>query len=176
MGAVGLVYVDILTRRVEVVASTTEDGAPIRFADDATISSEGQVYFSDATTVAPWIGSNGMYDPIQASLVDVASGSGFGRLLVYDPQDRSTRTLLSGLHFANGVTLSKDEDYILVMETFRFRVMRYWLKGDKAGTSEPFIENLPGCGDGISLASDGSYWVTINAEVRVVKKANLLLL
>lgn len=43
---------------------------------------------------------------------------------------------------------------------------RYWLKGPKQGTSDIFIDNLPGPPDGISIAEDGqTYWVTIYSKV-----------
>lgn len=37
--------------------------------------------------------------------------------------------LLKDLYFANGVALSKDESFVLVAETFQYRISRYWLKG-----------------------------------------------
>ena len=63
--------------------------------------------------------------------------------LRYDPSTGKTDMLLDGLYFANGVALSADEDYILVNETSRYRITRYWLKGDKAGSSEIFADNPP---------------------------------
>lgn len=43
---------------------------------------------------------------------------------------------------------------------------RYWLKGPKAGTSDVFMDNLPGPPDGISKAADGqNYWITIYSQV-----------
>lgn len=48
---------------------------------------------------------------------------------------------------------------------------RYWLKGAKAGTSEPFVTKLPGLPDGISRAADGGYWVAINAQVIYISTA-----
>jgi sugar lactone lactonase YvrE len=48
---------------------------------------------------------------------------------VYDPADRSTSVLLEDLYYANGVALSRDEDFVLVAETTRCRFARFWLKG-----------------------------------------------
>uniref|UniRef100_A0A7N0UWD3 Strictosidine synthase conserved region domain-containing protein n=1 Tax=Kalanchoe fedtschenkoi TaxID=63787 RepID=A0A7N0UWD3_KALFE len=68
-----------------------------------------------------------------------------------------------GLHncFANGVALSKDQDYLLVCESWKFRCLKYWLKGEKTGTREVFVENLPGSPDNINLAPDGGYWIAL---------------
>ena len=48
------------------------------------------------------------------------------------------------MYFANGITLSKDEDFLLVQETFAYRTRRYWLKGPRKGTWDYFVELLPG--------------------------------
>ena len=61
-----------------------------------------------------------------------------------DPATGKTETLLKDLYFANGVTLSANEDFVLVNETYRYRITRYWLSGEKAGTHDVFIDNLPG--------------------------------
>ncbi len=59
-----------------------------------------------------------------------------GRVLVYDPRDRSTRVVASGIWFANGVSLSRDESFLVIAETFGCRLLRHWLKGERAGTTE----------------------------------------
>jgi hypothetical protein len=68
--------------------------------------------------------------------------------------------LLDGLHFANGVALGPGEDYLLVVETGAYAIRRLWLRGPRAGESEPFIANLPGFPDNLS-AHEGIFWVAI---------------
>jgi len=46
------------------------------------------------------------------------------RLLRYDPLRNSTEVLLENLHFANGVQLSRYEDFVLVAETTRARIIK----------------------------------------------------
>jgi sugar lactone lactonase YvrE len=41
--------------------------------------------------------------------------------------------------------------------------MRYWLTGPRAGRSEPFVDDLPGFPDNMSLSEDGLLWVAIAA-------------
>jgi hypothetical protein len=39
--------------------------------------------------------------------------------------------------------------------------MKVWLKGEKAGQAETFVDNLPGCPDNIRLGSDGYFWIAL---------------
>jgi len=45
-------------------------------------------------------------------------------------------------------------------KTRRFRCMKVWLKGEKAGTAETFVD-LPGGPDNIRLGSDGHFWIAV---------------
>jgi hypothetical protein len=82
-----------------------------------------------------------------------------GALYCYNPENKSIKTLISGTYFGNGVVLSKDESYVLMVETTKYRVLKYWLKGDKKGQTETFIDNLQGFPNGISVRNDGTYWL-----------------
>jgi sugar lactone lactonase YvrE len=59
------------------------------------------------------------------------------------------------------VALSADESFVLVAECYRYRIMRYWLKGPRAGTADPFASNLPGFPDNISRDERGTFWVAL---------------
>jgi hypothetical protein len=61
---------------------------------------------------------------------------------------------------ANGLVLSKQEDFIIVNDLFNSRLLKYHLKGDKKGSSEVFIDRLPGVGDNLTSDSDG-IWVPL---------------
>lgn len=138
--------------KVEVL-STQSDGVPFRLTDDVVQAKSGVIYFSDASS---------KYG-LDKMMADVFEHGNHGRLLSYDPQTKKTTTLAWGLHVANGVTLGPDEAYVLVSETLQYRVMRYWLKGPKAGRFEPFIENLPGFPDNISYNGKDGFWLAIFA-------------
>lgn len=58
-------------------------------------------------------------------------GRASGRLLSYNPATRKTHVVTEGLWFANGVTLSKDESFVAVVETNVQRVHRVWVSGPK---------------------------------------------
>ncbi len=125
------------------------DGLRFAFTDDLDIASDGRIYFSDASSR---FGSH-------EYLEDCLEARPHGRLLRYDPATRATEVLLDGLYFANGVALSQDEDFVLVNETYRYRITRFWLKGPRAGSSDVFLDNLPGFPDNVSANRRGTFWV-----------------
>jgi sugar lactone lactonase YvrE len=131
--------------------STEANGKPFHFVDDVDVARDGTIYFSDASD------KFGVAD----HLYDMIEARPHGRLLRYDPRTKTTTALLSDLYFANGVTLSQHEEFVLVNETSRFRVVRYWLKGDRAGKSEVFVDNLPGYPDNITSNRRGAFWLAL---------------
>ncbi|GAV64780.1 LOW QUALITY PROTEIN: Str_synth domain-containing protein, partial [Cephalotus follicularis] len=135
---------------VTVLASHV-NGSKIRFADDVIEGSDGSLYFSVASTK---FGLHNWY-------LDLLEAKPYGKLLKYDPLLNETSILLEDLAFANGVALSRDEDYLVVCETWKFRCLKHWLKGETKGKTEIFIDNLPGGPDNINLAPDGSFWIAL---------------
>jgi len=138
--------------------ATIADGVPIRYANDVDVAADGKIYFSDASTK---FGAKEWGGTYEASLLDINEHGGHGRLLVFDMASCKTKTLLEGLNFANGVAVSHDQTYVLVNETGRYRVIRYWLAGPKKGEAEPLIEGLPSFPDNISTGFDGRFWVAL---------------
>ena len=138
--------------RVETLA-TQADGVPFKQTDDVVLAANGSVYFSDASSR---YGVDQVIDSVLAHGND-------GRLMRYDPNTAKVEVLMKGLHVANGVTLGPDDEYLLVAETLRYRVWRYWLKGERAGTAEVLIENLPGFPDNISYNGRDGFWLALFA-------------
>lgn len=145
----GLLSID--TQGKISVLTTEADGLPFAFTDDLDIASDGTIYFSDA--------SSRFEQPDY--LLDLLEARPHGRLLAYDPATGETRVLLKDLYFANGVALSAAEDFVLVNETYRYRITRFWLKGDKAGQHDIFIDNLPGLPDNLQGDRKGTFWVAL---------------
>jgi sugar lactone lactonase YvrE len=138
--------------------ATAADGIPIRYADDVDVAADGKIYFSDASTKFGAKESGGTYE---ASLLDLMEHGGHGRLIVYDPVTGIAKTLLDGLNFANGVAVSHNQNYVLVNETGGYRVIRFWITGQKKGQSETLIGSLPSFPDNISTGHDDRYWVAL---------------
>jgi sugar lactone lactonase YvrE len=136
---------------IETLA-TEADGLPFGFTNDVDIAPDGTIYFTDASY---------KFGPAMKARDDVLEHGGRGRLLRHDPASGATTVLLDGLQFANGVALAPDGRSVLVAQTGRYDVLRYWLEGGRAGTAEVFIDNLPGIPDGISSNGRDTYWLAL---------------
>ncbi|KAL9265054.1 STRICTOSIDINE SYNTHASE-LIKE 10-like protein [Drosera capensis] len=110
----------------------------------------GDVYFTVSSTRYPR----------RRFLEATVTGDDTGMLMKYDPTTKTTTRLLSHLNFANGVSLGKNGDFVLALESTQCRVHKYWLKTSKAGTSE-VVTQLPGFPDNIKMNSKGEFWVGI---------------
>lgn len=88
-----------------------------------------------------------------------------GRFMSYNPRTKQVKVLLRNLLFPNGVALSKDAAFVLIVETTRQRIIRYWLKGHRTGISEVFrnVTNFP---DNIKRNARGEFWVAVNSGIR----------
>lgn len=135
------------------VLATEEGGVRFGFTDDVCVADDGTVYFTDASY------KFGRYQYME----DILEHRGNGRLLAYYPQDKRVVCLMRDLYFANGVAVSPDGTFVVVNETGKYRVMRYWLKGEQQGQSEVFAENLPGFPDNVSCNGRDSFWVALFA-------------
>lgn len=145
----GLVSIDP-GGRATVLAAEAE-GVPFRFTNNLDVASDGRVYFTDAS--AGFGQDEYLYDLLEARP--------HGRLLRYDPASKRTEVVLRGLYFANGVAISRDQAFVLVNETYRYRITRLWLRGPRAGAAEVFTDDLPGFPDNLDPSPRGTYWVAL---------------
>ena len=146
----GLARVDLRRQTYEILVSAFND-TTFQLIDYLDLDTLGRVYFTDASD---------RYSDEDLQL-DVLEGKPNGALYRFDPKTGETFRLLDNLHFANGVAVSPDQQFVLVNETAGFRVMKYWIAGPEKGRSETFIDGLPGWPDGISLGTDGLYYLTL---------------
>jgi sugar lactone lactonase YvrE len=135
------------------VLATGVGAEPFGFLNDLDIGPDGTIYATDAST---------RFGYGQHQLAILEHG-GDGQLLTWNPVTRSMRVLLDGLQFANGVVVEPGGESLLFAETGAYRISRYWLKGPRTGTSEPFAENLPGFPDNIARTEDGRIWVPMSS-------------
>ncbi len=157
VGGMGL-YRITPDRKVEKATDETNrslrsvnDDSRLRLADDLDITADGLIFFSEATV---------RYE-MDEWPVDGLEARGNGRIICYDTNTGTTRTVLRGLKFPNGICVASDEQSILFAETWGCTVKRYWFAGPKAGRVEMVLDNLPGYPDNINLASDGNYWLAL---------------
>ena len=134
------------------VLTTEADGVPFGGPNDLDVAADGTIYFTDASTRFP----------LSNYVADLLEHQSTGRLLSFDPRTKTTRTLLKDLYFANGVAVSPDQSFVLVVETAAYRIHRLWLSGAaKQGQAEIFIDNLPGFPDGISSNGRDTFWLAL---------------
>ncbi|MGD9732365.1 MAG: SMP-30/gluconolactonase/LRE family protein [Desulfamplus sp.] len=133
------------------VLCRSAEGIPFRFTDALDIANNGSIYFTDASF--KYVQSEYLYDLMESRPN--------GRFIMYTPATGQTTVLLKNLYFANGVALSQNEDFVLINETYRYRVVRYWLTGVNKGKKDIFIENLPGFPDNISSNRKGKFWIAL---------------
>jgi sugar lactone lactonase YvrE len=136
------------------VLTDSVDGMKMLFVDDLDIAADGTIWFSGASqrfNQHNWI-------------LDFMELRASGRLLSYNPQTGQTSVHLDGLMFANGVALGPYDSYVLVNETMAARIIRFWLKGEKAGQHEVFLDALPAYPDNLSYNGRGIFWVALPSQ------------
>jgi len=149
-GLLSVTPAGVVTLLTDKVANTA-----IAYADDVDIAPDGKIYFSDASVRFGAKDNGGTY---AASLLDIMEHSKSGRVLEYDPETATTRIVMQGLSFANGIAMDPRGRFILINETSEYRIHKFWLLGDKAGSSQVIVDNLPGFPDNIVTGQDGRFW------------------
>jgi sugar lactone lactonase YvrE len=141
---------------ITVLASKDANGRPFLIPNGLDIASDGKIYFSNTSHESAY---NVKYG--RKLILEMRPNGG---LYCYDPLTRQVETLIDGTYFGNGVVLSKDESHLLMTETEKYRILCYWLTGDKKGKTDVLIDNLPGFPNGISIRDNGSYWVGFSTK------------
>lgn len=146
----GLIQVDP-QGNITILASEDEHGRPFLIPNDVDIASDGKIYFSNTSSKYKFSMSN--------VLKIVLEARPDGGLFCYDPKTKLVETLIDSSFFGNGVAVSQNDDFVLMVDLAKYRILKYWLKGNKKGTIDVFIENLPGLPNGIARREDGSFWL-----------------
>ncbi|MED6110365.1 hypothetical protein PIB30_042154 [Stylosanthes scabra] len=128
-------------------------GTPLNFTNALDVDPEtGIVYFTQAS-------ANYQFRDLTALL---NSGDSSGSLFMFDPRTNQTRELLRGLAMAAGVAGSSDGSFVLVTEFLGRRIQRFWVRGDRANTSDTFAVLL-GSPDNIKRNPSNQFWVAVNS-------------
>uniref|UniRef100_A0A8I6Y3J5 Strictosidine synthase conserved region domain-containing protein n=1 Tax=Hordeum vulgare subsp. vulgare TaxID=112509 RepID=A0A8I6Y3J5_HORVV len=91
------------------------------------------------------------------------TGDSSGRLMRYDPRTGKAVVLQAGITYPNGLAISADRTHLIISSTGPCKLLRYWIKGSKAGTMELFAD-LPGYPDNVRPDKKGGYWVALHRE------------
>ncbi len=148
----GLLRYDPTTGTLETLVSEVA-GRALTFCSNVVESSDGTIFFTEST-------SRFHYEYYKGAIVE---GRATGSLFRRDP-DGTVSVLASGLHFANGATLTNDESAVVFAETTACRLSKFWLTGNQAGSITPLVTELPGYPDNISTGRDGRIWVAMVSD------------
>ncbi|MEM1270690.1 MAG: SMP-30/gluconolactonase/LRE family protein [Bacteroidota bacterium] len=121
----------------------------LNFADALDLAPDGSIYVTDASAVF------GM----EEYALDALDHGPNGRLFRIVPGSGRAEIVVDSLRFANGVSLTHDRRSVLVVETWRYRVLEYAIAGPDSGQTRVFAGNLPGFPDNITRDDRGGYWV-----------------
>lgn len=149
----GLLAMDTDSGKVETLVEEV-DGRRLQFCSNVIEMPDGTIFFTESTSAFSYAHFKG------AVLEARPRGSLFRR----DP-DGTVLTVVPGLYFANGVTLTADASALVFVETMGRRIAKYWLTGPKAGSVTTLVANLPGHPDNISTGADGRIWVAMVSPV-----------
>ncbi|XP_067122041.1 adipocyte plasma membrane-associated protein-like [Centruroides vittatus] len=149
----GIHRIDVKTGLVTPLLPTYRniEGRPMVFPDDLTMDEEGNIYITDAS--AKW--------EVDEVLYISAEFDKSGRVIKFNPKTNEAEVVMRNIGFPNGIQISDRGDFILVSEIIERRILRYYLKGAKKGTTDVFVDNLPGEPDNIRPSSRGGYWVAM---------------
>ncbi|KAJ8926073.1 hypothetical protein NQ315_009929 [Exocentrus adspersus] len=144
----GVFQVNVKTGEKTQVISVDEkiQGRKPKLPNSVAVAGNGDIYWSDSSS--EFYLEDGLFD----FMADPS-----GRLIHYDAKTKTNKVLIDKLHFANGVILSEDEEFVLVAETLLNRIHRYYLKGPKQGTSDIFVDGLPGLVDNLKPDGKGGF-------------------
>ncbi|XP_077246809.1 protein STRICTOSIDINE SYNTHASE-LIKE 5-like isoform X1 [Tasmannia lanceolata] len=135
---------------VEVLTKEAE-GVKFLLTDGVDVAGDGVIYFTDASDKYK----------LHEYMLDILEGHPNGRLMSFDPSMNQTRVLARDLYFANGVALSPQHDFIVFCETVVRRCRKYHIQGEKKGSIDNFIDNLPGFPDNIRYDGEDHFWIAL---------------
>ncbi|XP_046834906.1 adipocyte plasma membrane-associated protein-like [Vespa crabro] len=125
-----------------------------RIPNSLDIAENGDIFWTDSSADFP------LYDAVYSIFINPS-----GRLFRYNAATKTNEVLLENLGFSNGVKLSKDESFLIIAETLTSRIIKYNLKGAKAGQQEILLEGLPGLPDNIHTDNHGGFLVSLYTYV-----------
>lgn len=150
VAGMGLMRVDT-DGNARVVVDAADDGLATACLTDLAVADDGMVYLTDGST--RYHGPDWVRDLVEQNAL--------GRLIRYNPATGRTTVLATGLSYPSGVTLTPNQDALLVSEAWAHRIRRYRL--DDPGAPTSLRENLPGYPGRINPAGMRGYWLAIFA-------------
>jgi len=150
----GLLELNLETKSLRVVKKE-HNGIPLTFPNAIAISKEGLLYFSDSSV-------NYTRARVLYSILENCAG---GRLFRYNPFTDELDLILESLCFPNGIHFVENEEALLICESTRARILKYYISGPKKGQLSVFISNLPGFPDNIRFSHESNvFWLGMSSR------------
>ena len=95
-----------------MVKTLTDEAEGIKFklTDGVDVAVDGMIYFTDASY---------KYS-LKEYIWDILEGRPHGRLMSFDPSTKETKVLVRDLFFANGVSVSPDQNSVIFCESVMY--------------------------------------------------------
>lgn len=155
-GNEGVIYALESEEPLAMDAMDDTNSRPIAFANDFAVSSDGQrFYFSEPFAYEGASMGGG-------TVAEAISLGDNGYLWKVDVAAQTVALVAQDYHFVDGVLLEEEngvEQSVLITETPKFRIMRIFLKGERAGEDEIVWDSLPGMPDGMDRDAEGNIWI-----------------
>lgn len=134
-------------KKLEVLVPYSEE---FKLIDDLVLV-DSKIYFSNASSKFV----------VDEYLYDLLEGIPHGGVYEYDKNTKQIKKIISDMSFANGIALSEKKDFLVINETYRYRIRKYYLSGEKKGKEENFMETTPGFPDNITSNGKGEFCLAI---------------
>ena len=159
LGNEGTVFTAETETRLRQDEMTDANSRPLAFCNDVTVSKDGNRFY--ISEPFPYEGAS-MGGGAFGEAVTLGNN---GRLWNFDRETGTVALVAQNYNFIDGVLLDETEEdleqSILVTETTKFRILRFYLRGEKAGQDEIVWEFLPGLADALERDAKGNIWVGI---------------
>ena len=113
----GIIALNLKTKEARTIVNTSLNYPgipPMKFINDLVILDNGSIMFTD---------TSGKFTRKEV-LLEVFEGKPNGKLLHYNPVDKSLSIVIPALYFANGITKDPNEEFLLIAETTKARILK----------------------------------------------------
>ena len=151
----------LTAQSAELLATQTDDGIPIRYANSLDFAPDGAVWFTDASTK---FGAQAVGGTLEASYLEILEHGRTGRIIRFDPATGIATTELAGLSFPNGLAMGPTGQWLFFIETGTYALRRLWIEGPRKGEVEDVLTNLPGFPDNLKRDINGGFLLGLVSE------------
>ena len=113
----GIYQLNLQTKKLKLIVNSSDIRQSIpklMLVNDLVVLKNGSIFFTDSSSL------HGRSEVMR----EVYAGTSTGKLLHYNPIDESLSLVLSKLTFANGIYVSRNEEFLLISETTTCKITK----------------------------------------------------